>query len=483
MLLKYWDNLTCCCVRKETNHTMPELDCQTGDENERCSVRSRRGVQCAVALLAAACCCVILLTNGELGQHRNSDVHIKSEVLSPQFSGTDITREELLASRTGDSDAFRISAEHLPRRHHKEQATSNHKDSSNQPEPEEEMHIVMLGDSVMRYQYLDLIYRLHSCSSNISSSSSSTKDRNNTGNTLSAPECPQPPNRLLLNKETLVAFKPAKANSKLQWLSNYMSYYRYSVSLFNGSMACDCSRPPIPDWIPSAIETRSYRHPTRMLRVSYVQVFGEQKLLTRAQLNRLDPMTSLPINAKIAVMDKKRDNFYFKNISLLRFAEEYAPMMQPKPTHFVMNIGIWRFSNAFASQGMPSVVRALRRVAKHVVWRETSQPSPHAFTPMLTFQTWKAKQHRIQRIDALMYRRLCKKPSSPSSPSTTMTTSNGTLLLQPPLCHYFSIPPLPGVPRNALNPPNTLGDRRHPHPFQYKFWNAKLWRLLLSLDH
>lgn len=72
--------------------------------------------------------------------------------------------------------------------------------------------------------------------------------------------------------------------------------------------------------------------------------------------------------------------------------------MQPKPTHFVLNIGFWPFSDAFASQ-MPLVVRALRSVAMHVVWRETSQPSAGNFRPKLTFDAWTSKQHPIQRID------------------------------------------------------------------------------------
>lgn len=208
--------------------------------------------------------------------------------------------------------------------------------------------------------------------------------------------------------------------------------------------------------------------------------------------------------------------------------------MQPTPTHFVVNVGLWAFSDAFAHEQMPLVVRAFRRVAKHVVWRETSQPSGRSLVPgeTLTFQRWKAKQHVRQRIDAVMYNTLCSvhndndnlivrrnHSASLLSPVNTIiithareattSASNSTshaeeseakiishvkvlqLPLPPPLaqlqspplslCHYFSLPPIPGAPVDGLMPPDMFGDHVHPMPFQYKFWNARLWLLLMSL--
>ncbi|CUI13269.1 Hypothetical protein, putative, partial [Bodo saltans] len=171
--------------------------------------------------------------------------------------------ELLLDSLTRDADAHRVVAEYLPPRH-----------STKTPNPE--MHVVMLGDSVMRYQYLDLIYRLHTCAYNSNETNTSKRPGNQ-----SPHECPQPPHKLLFNNRTQIKQQGRKQlSSKPIWIRDYMTFFRYGVSLFNGSMSCDCSRLGLDN----SIETRSYRHPTRMLRVSYIQLFGERNLLTRARL-------------------------------------------------------------------------------------------------------------------------------------------------------------------------------------------------------
>jgi hypothetical protein len=419
--------------------------------------------------------------------------------------------ESLMASSSGgEGNAFAIHADQLPFRHRHEP-----NNAINVATPDgggDDMHVVLLGDSIMRYQYLDLIYRLHTCTATPTSlvPPTATTPQGNGSGCTNFRVCVDPPDALLLFLEHQNTKHSGKRKSRSRRKEgvfgegysdghetgvgpNFMNFHRYTVSVFNGSMSCDCSRKRMwfPEVLGTIIEARSYRHPTRRLHISFLQVFGDRPLLARARLNTLDAATGLPPNARpVAVEDD--DIFYFRNVSLLTFARDFAPAMLPRPTHFVLNIGAWAYTDEFA-QKMPEVVKALRHSGSHVVWRETSQPSVRSITPdeTLTFENWASRRHRHQRIDALMYDTLCSHVSAaPAAAGAGGETPSGVVgggggvgkdIRSSALCHYISLPLVPGAPERALLPPSMYGDHVHPLPFHYKYWNANLWPFLLSL--
>jgi hypothetical protein len=408
-------------------------------------------------------------------------------------------------------DTFPIHADQLPFRHQHERNRID-RVATTPDSGGDDMHVVLLGDSIMRYQYLDLTYRLHTCTATPAFvvPPTATTPHGNESSSTTYRGCVDPTDALLFFSEQQYGKHSGKRKSRSKRKDgvlgqgyseghetgvgpNFMNFHRYSVSVFNGSMSCDCSRKRMwfPEVLDTIIETRSYRHPTRRLQISFLQVFGDRPLLARARLNALDAATGLPSNARpVAVEDD--DKFYFRNISLLTFARDFAPAMLPRPTHFVLNIGTWAYSDAFA-QSMPQVVKALRHTGSHVVWRETSQPSMRSITPdeTLTFENWASRRHRHQRIDALMYDTLCTHIGAFSSAAGAggENLPNGTNggggigkdKRTSSLCHYVALPMVPGAPQRALMPPSMFGDHVHPLPFHYKFWNANLWPFLLSL--
>jgi hypothetical protein len=374
-----------------------------------------------------------------------------------------------------------------------------------------EVHMVFMGDSVMRYQYLDFVYRVH-CAAQPSLSS--------THATTSAGAC-EPPTSLLHvleRKEGVPRHRP-----------DFMAFHRFSTAMFNGTMSCDCSRKPLkfPALVDSLIENRCYRHPTRLFRASFIQLFGDVPLLSRARLDLLNVSNDLPANARIAEVDHKLDTFYFKKTSFLSFAQNVAPAMVPRPTHFILNMGIWDFREVL--KDLPLAVQALRGVADHVVWRETSQPSPKSgsINTKHQRQRWLRRTHHNQKADVLM-QRLCDEdqgrvvnggnsplvPRRDALPANATTTRNirahqSSSIHQEKhhqqkrqrLCYYFAIDNIMKFSNNdtakersdrgAMERPNVSSellpealyfDRLHPHPVQYKRWNSELLPFLVGLS-
>jgi hypothetical protein len=166
--------------------------------------------------------------------------------------------------------------------------------------------------------------------------------------------------RLHANPPTSLLHVSERKEGDQRHRPDFMAFHRCSTAMFNGSMSCDCSRERLkfPELVDSLIESRCYRHPTRLFRASFIQLFGDLPLLSRAHLDLLNASNDLPANARVAEVDHKLDTFYFKKTSLLSFARNVAPAMVPRPTHFILNVDIWDFRKLL--KDLPLVVQARR---------------------------------------------------------------------------------------------------------------------------
>ncbi|CUG86622.1 membrane-associated protein, putative [Bodo saltans] len=350
------------------------------------------------------------------------------------------------------------------------------------------MHVVFLGDSISRFLYLDLAYRLHRgggggrrqeemqrrpwesrkvgdevedrksrqhSPSSSSSSSSSSIDRGNNNERVDT----TPPNYLLnlmipvvqpsavnsTNKEDLdpttsgasnnsrvveyVAdgVSPSSPNAKKK--KDWMKFFKSTLPLFDGHMRCDCSRDAATE---QNIEHRFYQHPSRDLSLTYIQLLGSQPLSMRANLSEWiagDDGDSSNTTSQVATsacrpqfprganctLASKSDTtslkWYFNRILLIEFVKLHLPQLRPRPTHVVMNIGLWAPLQQIAAS-MPEVLSSLNSLGVHVVWRATTQPAPvsSGMRRKGGVSQWLAMRNHRQLIDRVMRDKYCVVP-------------------------------------------------------------------------
>jgi hypothetical protein len=336
------------------------------------------------------------------------------------------------------------------------------------------MHVVFIGDSLTRYPYLDLVFRVHHAG------------RQQVSNII-------PPRSHFI----LEPLPPIADNCSISDITNncssphrpkdFMGFFRHTTAHYNGSMVCDCSRNEHSRSFDHTIENRWYRHPTRQLQLTYMQQFGDTPMLARSRFDVLNATTHLPLHANIRVVNETNDAFYYRGISLLTFATKYVPTIQPPPTHIVINIGMWGFQTLEST--ILDVMYELRKHTKHLIWRSTSHSKLGEFSmrPAGSKRAWVTMKHKRQRLDVAM-KRLCVPATvmGPPAPETkgapghvAQTAANTT---SPPLCHYFELPSIPGSHWNGqLMTDDMFADIIHPQPFVYELWNRKLWPFLRSL--
>jgi hypothetical protein len=102
--------------------------------------------------------------------------------------------------------------------------------------PEDATHLVFIGDSVMRYSYLDFVYRLHFHQ--------------------------DPPINLTCNDDR---------RARQRW----EDYLVHSTSVFKGAMVCDCFRSDSQNVAENMTEIRHYRHPSGKLFATFYLKLGD----------------------------------------------------------------------------------------------------------------------------------------------------------------------------------------------------------------
>jgi hypothetical protein len=450
-----------------------------------------------VAVIGASLIALIVVTSTHFGGGRkrpsivsSSQVAVNKNSRSPQDTGdgqgTPATTGNLTISDGSGSESSQVdmpadavssrdlwNLEQFPLRNQSVNAAND-----------DDAHIVMIGDSITRYQYLDLVYRLHFCSG-----AKGGSVRKNT----SAGTCRPPDSLVFVDNWRHLKVKNGKKTRTVP--PDFMNFFASSTKLFNGSMTCDCSRAreKFPQVVHSMIENRSYRHPTRKLYVSYLQLVGSHTMMARAALDSRSEITGLPNNAVVSLVNRMTDKFFYHGISLLTFATEFAPRISPKPTHFVINSGNW-YSGDLAPT-IPQVIRALHRISGLVVFRATAQSSLSSddlFSEDLRRQ-WQSMTHKRQILDATVVNKgICalsdedaQKWNRPAATFVPAAPAINKSTMTPSVCHYLSLPTIPGsvVMNNATYMPIWMfADLIHPIPFVYEYWNTKLWSFLLSLS-
>lgn len=198
-----------------------------------------------------------------------------------------------------------------------------------------EIHIAFMGDSLTRYQFLDLAYA-------IDSGGTRTPD-------------------YLINHDIIV---------------NRHEFYFNTTKTFKGRMTCDCFRSEEKySSLDTVMENRLYRKGSLVL--SYTQLLGDYKVnghITPDHIFDTSQLSAYPIPPTWSY-------------TFIESVRNWLIKLEPHPTHYVLNIGLhpysksihdiplalfllWRDLMEMNKEG--EVVNEKKIISSKVIWKETS---------------------------------------------------------------------------------------------------------------
>jgi hypothetical protein len=197
-------------------------------------------------------------------------------------------------------------------------------------EDNEVRHIIFFGDSLMRYQYLAYVYRLHYHTHNV--------------------------------PLTLI-------NEKLY--PNWQSFFYNTTKIFNGYMLCDCYRHSSMTHLSTSRENRHYTHPSGKLIVSYYSWMGYH------------PIQGMHMNDTSSVVKSfgkyvTHPDWVYK--APLAFVQHHLSSLFPLPSVIFVNSGHWRHKQV-AKNPLP-LLQALHE-AVTLTRRNKSSDITHSHTSLV----------------------------------------------------------------------------------------------------
>jgi hypothetical protein len=202
--------------------------------------------------------------------------------------------------------------------------------SSANGQTQTQLHVVFVGDSTSRYQFLTLAHLLHF--------------------------------QTRVPQELVVGLG-------MTW----PAFFNATTNHFDGAMSCDCYRPPKGRWCNARFgicdyighfgeiihENRQYLHPSRQLVLTYISSMGDWPIHGFTDFDKLH-------EGRISTVPRP----YRWKVSVLRLLQQSIFRLQPRATHVIMNCGLWRHPRILSS--IDEIILALSNAAPVAVWRETS---------------------------------------------------------------------------------------------------------------
>jgi hypothetical protein len=156
------------------------------------------------------------------------------------------------------------------------------------------VHLVFIGDSLMRYSYLDFVYRMHFRQ--------------------------DPPKKLTCNDN--------QCAGRQRW----EDFLVQSTRLFDGYMLCDCYREDIKTTPPERMtETRYYHHPSGKLSATFYLKNGNYSIFVKKNISEAHTYASLE--------EALQDSWIVRDHEEL--AKDHIINLKPKPTVVLMNQRFW----------------------------------------------------------------------------------------------------------------------------------------------
>ena len=187
---------------------------------------------------------------------------------------------------------------------------------SNMTDVEKE-HFVFIGDSTLRYAYLELIDQRHHQLERL------------------------PPSELIHEK----------------YHKNWTAFFQYSIEYFDGAMTCDCQRSNEFN-LGTEIENRQYTSPHDGSRYTYIQLYGDNQAHGRYSA---DTMNEAVISQPPDGEQHTPKVWGYMGEDMDKLILEYVAKLTPKPTAIIINAGLW--PNEKIANNMDSIMRAAHEVS------------------------------------------------------------------------------------------------------------------------
>ena len=212
------------------------------------------------------------------------------------------------------------------------------------------LNIVMVGDSVTRYQYLSLVYFLK-FGRWINPNSNSAK--------------------MVIKKSTHTMFE----------------WYNFSKSMLSPFEQCDCFSDDAADYKSMGvndIENRYFREPTRNNSVTYLQKLGHKTnwktpLHFKSQWN-LSDINSIGIGKPlhhdhnlVTGVFGRDVNYIHETGNWTQFIKDFVSNLQPKPNVFIFNQGLWNHDDFTKTSIQKEIVGAISDAGMISIYKTTTK--------------------------------------------------------------------------------------------------------------
>jgi hypothetical protein len=239
------------------------------------------------------------------------------------------------------------------------------------------IHLVFIGDSVMRYSYLDFVYRIHFHQ--------------------------DPPMKLTCNDN--------RCAGRQKW----EDFLVQSTRLFNGAMLCDCFRVDAQNVAENMTETRYYHHPSGKLSATFYLKNGNYSVYGKKNLSEAHIYSS--------VEEAHRDAWVAGDHEEL--ARDHIKYLKPRPTVVLINQRFWviPFDRADVRPELPGMMRSLLHHTDHVLWLQGTRTSTESRKDIV---------EKLNPTDDYVRSELCNS-SHPLARSISVTKSCHFIPFPPPL--------------------------------------------------
>ena len=242
---------------------------------------------------------------------------------------------------------------------------TNHSMFSNaSPEIPSNLRLAMLGDSLMRYQYIDLVYFLKSFGDSI---------HNTTGTKLNEGKS------WWRNTSLTPPIEYGDAPSK--YYSSWDVYYNYTNSLLQPYERCDCYR-----WIPQNRENRYYYDPRTFTNnvIYYINKGGINPVQSY-----WTPQTIWDDHGPMHRQGHKTNPSDWPHKHIFNWAEvinDFISQLVPKPNIIILNAGFWEH-NLHDPKIRTKIIQSIKEQGMISIYKTTSKTTKLNETSMRDYET------------------------------------------------------------------------------------------------
>lgn len=189
-------------------------------------------------------------------------------------------------------------------------------------------HLVMVGDSITRYQYLSLVYALR-------------------------------------HQNLLSSVMQPNLVEEMAW-NNWPNFYQGSTSILAPYEVCDCARTQ--GAFSDAFENRYYHDPHYNITVTFFSFIADiSQGRIRVNEHRIPEVAArFPVSASA----NRTPEWHYDQFSLDKFFTEQVAPLVPKPTAVVFNYGKWM--NKLSDGALASIMFSVFNFVDIFIWKTTT---------------------------------------------------------------------------------------------------------------